>query len=128
MIVAIVDNGSLEAAAQLNLRWVAHEVSRLTGVNVVPVSWKHSDRVPCSALNGLPASTLKSWVRTELERGEREFVFVPFFISPQGAIGSALRADLEQLRLEAAASGGFRYAFSAGLAESGAVAKILAER
>ncbi|MEO7413537.1 MAG: CbiX/SirB N-terminal domain-containing protein [Opitutaceae bacterium] len=128
MIVALIDNGSLEPAAQLNLRSVAAALSRSAAVKVVSVSWKHSDRVPPSALSGEPAWTLRPWVTAELHRGEREFVFVPFFISPQGAIGSALRGDLERLQLEAAASGGFRFTFSEGLAESGIIGEIIAER
>jgi sirohydrochlorin ferrochelatase len=128
MIVALIDNGSLEPAAQLNLRAVAAALSERVGVRVEPVSWKHSDRVPADALDGAPARTLAPFVRAQLARGEREFIFVPFFVSAQGAIGSALRSDLEKLQREAAASGGFDFAFAAGLAGRGAVGPIVAER
>jgi hypothetical protein len=64
-----------------------------------------------------------------LARGDREFVFVPFFISAQGAIGSALRSDLEKLQRETAATGGFDFVFTAGLASrAGAIAEIVTER
>lgn len=128
MIVALIDNGSLEPAAPLNLRAVAAALSTAVGVTVHPVSWKHSDRLAAEALEGLPAQTLHSFVRAHVARGERGFVFVPFFISAQGAIGSALRGDLETLRTEASANGGFGFTFTEGLASRGAVAGILAER
>jgi sirohydrochlorin ferrochelatase len=128
MIIALVDNGSLEPAAQLNLRAVAAALSERAGVKVEPVSWKHSDRVALAALGGVPAWTLAPFMRAQLARGEREFVFVPFFVSAQGAIGSALRGDLEKLQREADATGGFEFAFTAGLATHGAIAGIVAER
>ena len=103
MIVALIDNGSLEPAAHRNLRAVAAALSARTGLNVHAVSWKHSDRIAPAALDGTPAWTIAPWIRAQLARGEREFVFVPFFISAQGAIGSALRGDLEKLRPSSAA-------------------------
>ncbi len=125
MIAALIDNGSLEPAAHLNLRRVAAELSRRTGIAVQAVSWKHSDRVPASDLHGRPAWTLAPWVREQLARGERDFVFVPFFISAQGAIGSALRRDLEVIRRE---TGDFDYTFTTGLAHHGAIAGLIADR
>ena len=52
MIVALIDNGSLEVAATLNLRTVAAELTLKVGVPVHPVSWKHSDRIPLANLDG----------------------------------------------------------------------------
>jgi sirohydrochlorin ferrochelatase len=128
MTVALIDNGSLEPAAHLNLRTVAAALSKKAGVKVTAISWKHSDRVPAATLGGDAAWALTPWVRAQVARGEREFVFVPFFISAQGAIGSALRSDLEKLQRETAASGGFRFTFTEGLAERDAVAAIVAQR
>ena len=125
MIVALIDNGSLEPAAQRNLRAVAAALFECTGIIVEPVSWKHSDRIAAAALDGVPASTLAPWVRAQVARGEREFLFVPFFISAQGAIGSALRSDLEKL---AAELGGFSFAFADGLAARGVLVDIVAAR
>ena len=45
MIIALIDNGSLEPAATLNLRRVAAALTANVGVLVHPVSWKHSDRI-----------------------------------------------------------------------------------
>lgn len=125
MIVALIDNGSLEPAAHRNLRAVAAALSARTRVTVHPVSWKHSDRIPLAQLDGTPAWTLARFVRSLLALGQREFVFVPFFISAQGAIGSALRADLEGLQQEL---GGFDFQFVDGLAGRGAISTIVAER
>lgn len=123
MIVALIDNGSLEPAAHRNLRAVAAAVSQRSGTLVEAVSWKHSDRI--APLDGQAASTLAPWVRLQFARGERHFLFLPFFISPQGAIGSALHSDLDTLRREL---GDFRFTFTAGLAEKGVVTAIVAAR
>lgn len=128
MTIALIDNGSLEPAAQMNLRAVAAALSEKVGMKVEAVSWKHSDRVAPAAIGEVPAWTLAPFVRAQLERGEREFVFVPFFISAQGAIGSALRGDLAKLQREADATGGFEFAVTGGLASRGALAGIIAER
>lgn len=128
MKIALVDNGSLEPSASLNLRAVAAALSEKAGIDVVAVSWKHSDRVPASALGGEAAWTLAPWARAQVARGEHEFVFVPFFISAQGAIGSALRRDLEKLQAELAASGGLQFTFTQGLADRGTLAGIVAQR
>ena len=125
MIIALIDNGSLQPAAHRQLRSVATALWERTGVTVHAVSWKHSDRVPAAALDGVPAWTLAPFVRAQIGRGESEFVFVPFFISPQGAIGSALRDDLETLRDE---SGQFKFTFTESLATRGAIPAIVASR
>jgi sirohydrochlorin ferrochelatase len=140
MKVALIDNGSLEPAAHANLRALAAELTRCTGLPVHAVSWKHSDRIRPLALAageadvvragncprpGGRAWTLVPWVTEQFARGEREFVFVPFFISPQGAIGSALRHDLETLQQKL---GPFAVTFSGGLTAENALIAILAER
>lgn len=125
MIVALIDNGSLEAAAHRNLRALAAELSRRCRINVTAVSWKHSDRIAPAALGGEGAWTLAPWIRAQVESGERDFLFVPFFISPQGAIGSALRHDLDALSKEV---GEFRARFSPGLAMQGAIPAIATAR
>lgn len=134
MIVALIDNGSLEPAAHDNLRAVAVALSARVGVTVHAVSWKHSDRIVAESL-GAPvpgarstvdrAWTLTRFVRAHLARGARDFVFVPFFVSDQGAIGSALRRDLESLQQ---AGPSFRFTFTDGLAARDAIAPIAAAR
>lgn len=126
MTIAVIDNGSLEAAATRNLRVVAATLSAAAEVTVHPISWKHSDRIPVSPLDGeTPGIVLAPFVRERLALGERHFVFVPFFISPQGAIGSALRDDLEKLQPAAAS---FQITFTRSLADEAVVAPIVAAR
>lgn len=125
MIVALIDNGSVEPAAHRNLRTVAAALSKRTGVTVRAVSWKHSDRIPLAALDHTPAWTLDGFLRSLVALGQREFVFIPFFISAQGAIGTALRRDLENLQRE---PGGFEFTLTDGLAAGGVIPTIVAER
>ncbi len=125
MIVALIDNGSLEAASYRNLRHVAIALSTATATTVHAVSWKHSDRIPAAALDGTPAWALAPFVRAMHALGQREFLFVPFFISAQGAIGSALRRDLERLAAELP---GLTFSFTPGLADANVLPDILAAR
>lgn len=125
MKIALIDNGSLEPSAHLNLRRVAAEISAQAGVPVAAVSWRHSQRIPASQLQGTTAAVLETWLRAHHAQGERDFVFIPFFISAQGAIGSALRTDLEKLRAEL---GPFNLAFTDGLAARGALASLVVDR
>ena len=125
MTIALIDNGSLEPAAQRHLRAVAAALSARVGVAVEAVSWKHSDRIAVAAFDGTSAWTLGPWVRAQLARGENDFLFVPFFISAQGAIGSSLRGELEQLQRDA---GDFTFTFTDGLAARGVLAGIVADR
>jgi sirohydrochlorin ferrochelatase len=137
MIVALIDNGSLEPAAHRNLRAVAAELSARTGIAVEAVSWKHSDRIPLGSAGLRPANsnggrdtrapiwTLAPFLHAHVARGQREFLFVPFFISAQGAIGSALRADLEKFSDQL---GGFSFSFTEGLAARDAIGHIVAIR
>ena len=122
MTIALIDNGSLEPAAHANLRSVATALSDRTGATIHAVSWKHSDRAGA-------AWTLAPFVRAQFAAGERDFVFVPFFISAQGAIGSALRHDLENLQRELGDfQSSFHFVFTDGLAARGAIAPIVAAR
>lgn len=125
MIVALIDNGSLEPAAHRNLRAVAAALSEQSRTLVHAVSWKHSDRIAAAALDDTPAWTLARFIRAMHGLGQREFVLVPFFISAQGAIGSALRTDLERLQTDL---GGFEFTFTPGLAAREALVAIAAAR
>ncbi|HXQ80628.1 MAG TPA: CbiX/SirB N-terminal domain-containing protein [Opitutaceae bacterium] len=125
MRVALIDNGSLEPAAHESLRTAADSVGKRAGTRVEAVSWRHSGRIPPGDLAGGPAWTLAPWVRARVSEGEREYVFVPFFICPQGAIGSRMRRDLEALGDEL---GGFDFSITEGLDAGTALAEIVADR
>jgi hypothetical protein len=113
MRIALLDNGSLEPAAHRNLRAVAAAVAARTGLPVEAVSWRHSDRIPPGDLDGAPARALVPWMRAGLREGEREFFLVLFLVSAEGAIATAMRAEIDELRR---AEGGFACGFAAGLA------------
>ncbi|HZZ19278.1 MAG TPA: CbiX/SirB N-terminal domain-containing protein [Opitutaceae bacterium] len=125
MKIALIDNGSLEAAAHEGLRTAALAIGEKAQVRVEAVSWKHSNRIPPESLQRGAAHTLAPWVRAQVATGEREFIFVPFFISPQGAIGSSLRRDLEELQGD---TDGFEFTFTDGLAVANALPAIVADR
>lgn len=112
MRIALIDNGSLEPAAHEALRSAASAIGAWSDVPVEAVSWRHSGRIPNGALADGPARTLAPWIRGLVSTGEREFLLVPFFISPQGAIGSSLRRDMAALQEE---TGGFDCTISDGL-------------
>jgi sirohydrochlorin ferrochelatase len=124
MIVALVDNGSLEPAAHLHLRAAAAALGQRCGTTVHAVSWKHSDRIAASALGDTPAWTLPTFIRRMVALGQREYVFVPFFISAQGAVGSALHLELEQLQQEEIA---FDFTLTPGLSSADTLGAILAD-
>ena len=125
MIVALIDNGSLEPAVHRNLRSFATALSAQAGVTVRAVSWKHSDRIDDHDLEHTPAWTLTAFLRSFVALGQRDFIFVPFFLSAEGAIGSALRRDIETLQREL---GTFDFTFTEGLSDCGVVSSIVAER
>jgi len=125
MKIALVDNGSLEAAAHECLRAAADAIGAATGERVDAVSLGHSDRIAAGALGGRPAWTLAPWVRAQLEGGERELVLVPFFISPEGAIAGTLRDRLERLR---ESEGPFDWVVADALGADSALPAILCDR
>jgi sirohydrochlorin ferrochelatase len=127
MTIALIDNGSVEPAAHRALRLVAADLGTRTGHPVHTVSWKHSNRIAADLLDGTPAVCLPDFVARNLAAGERGFLFIPFFISAQGAIGSSLRRDLETLQAAATAAP-FTVAFTDGLGARGAIAPIVADR
>ena len=127
MIVALIDNGSLEPAAHRNLRAVADAVAANSGVKVHAVSWKHSDRISADALDGTAAWCLPAFIGAMRALGHQSFLFIPFFLSAQGAVGSALRRDLENLQV-AAGTDRFEFGFTEGLAAHGVIPAIVADR
>jgi len=88
MRVFLVDNGSLRPAAWMNLCQVARALSERLGCEVEPASVLHSTRIdPALVPDCWPRPT--TWERATkaaLAAGEREFLVLPFFFGPTGAI------------------------------------------
>ena len=94
----LVDNGSLRTESVLNLRRVARELSDVAGVEIVPASLLHSNRIDPAELNGEAAINLERRLRLWLEAGERNFAIIPFFFGPTGAIVDYLPQRVAFLR------------------------------
>lgn len=94
----LVDNGSLRPQSVLNLRAIAAELGRETGLEILPSSLLHSSKVPVDQLEGEPAVNLERRLRLFLEAGEREFTILPFFFGPTGAITEYLPQRLAYRR------------------------------
>lgn len=94
----LVDNGSLRAAATLQLREVASRLERATGQSVAPVSLLHSRKVDPAELGGEPAEVLESSLRRRLEAGEDSFLVLPLFFGPSLAITDYLPKRVAAVR------------------------------
>ncbi|HVU15334.1 MAG TPA: cobalamin biosynthesis protein CbiX [Candidatus Didemnitutus sp.] len=82
----LVDNGSLAPPAILALRRIAHALAQRIGTPVSPVSMLHSSTVDPAQLDGTPAEIFVPALARRVAGGEREFVVVPLFFGPSGAI------------------------------------------
>lgn len=84
--IFLVDNGSLQPAATLELRRLSTEVSRLLGRAVHPVSVLHSHKIDPALLGGTPAVIFEQAIARAKADGVSEIVVVPLFIGPSRAI------------------------------------------
>ena len=97
-LIFLADNGSLEPAATLSLRTVAARLSDALGRAVVPVSLLHSNAVPVAQLGGRPAELLAGALAARLQAGESDFLVVPLFFGPSGALTDFLPARVAALK------------------------------
>jgi hypothetical protein len=90
--ILLVDNGSLRASSYLVLRELASAVSALCGRPVTAASARFSDRIPPSALGGVPAETLASATARLLPGAgaplpsPTHFLVLPAFLGPSDAL------------------------------------------
>jgi hypothetical protein len=108
-LIFLADNGSLEPAATLSLRITASRLGKALGRAVVPVSLLHSNAVPADQLDGQPAELLADALASRLQVGESDFLVVPLFFGPSGALtdflpaqAAALKAKFPRLRVRVA--------------------------
>ena len=84
--ILLVDNGSLQPAATLQLRLLSKEVGRLLDQVVYPVSVLHSHKIDPALLDGQPAVIFEQAVRQAKADGISELIVLPLFIGPSLAI------------------------------------------
>ncbi len=125
--VLLVDNGSLEPAAVLQLRALADALGGRLGRTVEPVSILHADRVPAAQLGGRAAEVLEPALRRRLEAGISSFVLIPLFIGPTRALSEFVPLAVERLRPEFPALQ-VRVAEPLQGANDGRLARILADQ
>lgn len=87
-IYLLIDNGSVQASATLQLRELARAVSERTGKQIHPVSLMHANRIPAAQIGGQPADIFEAFLREQLSKGEREFVLLPLFFGVSRALTS----------------------------------------
>ncbi len=96
--VFLVDNGSLRPDSTRNLRRVADLLTKRSGRRVRAVSLLHSDKVPAEALDGREAEIFEPAVKVRAQRGDREFLVLPFFFGPSRALTDFIPARVKRLR------------------------------
>jgi sirohydrochlorin ferrochelatase len=97
-LTILMDNGSLEPAAALGLRGLAAGLGERIGERVEPVSLLHSSAVPGEKLGGTAAEILEPALERRLAAGRSDFVIVPLFFGPSGALTDYLPKRLAHLR------------------------------
>jgi sirohydrochlorin ferrochelatase len=108
--ILLVDNGSLEPAAIFSLRAIAQRLAAALNQTVEPVSLLHSSAIPADQLGGTAAEILEPALERRLRAGTADFLIVPLFFGPSGALTdylprriAALRGKFPQLRVRVAA-------------------------
>ncbi len=94
----LFDNGSLQPAATLSLRAIAHRLQEAIGVAVYPASLLHASAVDPGELGGAPARLLEPALEELLGAGHRRLVLLPLFFGPSAALTGYVPARLAHLR------------------------------
>jgi sirohydrochlorin ferrochelatase len=97
-MILLADNGSLEPAATLSLRTIAGRLGETLARKVAPVSLLHSNAVPADQLEGQPAELLADALAARLQAGENDFLIVPLFFGPSGALNDFLPTQVATLK------------------------------
>lgn len=99
-LIALIDNGSIQPRATLNLRRLAVELSRASEKSIHPVSLQHADRIPSEELDGVAAQRLETFLQERLRLGVRDFLAIPLFFGVSRALTSYVPNLIESLRYE----------------------------
>ncbi|HWA28633.1 MAG TPA: CbiX/SirB N-terminal domain-containing protein [Lacunisphaera sp.] len=125
-VTILMDNGSLEPAATLALRALAAKLAKRIGTEVAPVSLLHSSGVPAEKLGGTAAEILEPALECRLQAGQMDFLVVPLFFGPSGALTEYLPGRIARLRAKYPQLS-FRLADPLSVADDDRVAQILAD-
>ncbi|MGH8018677.1 MAG: sirohydrochlorin chelatase [Opitutaceae bacterium] len=82
----LMDNGSLQPAAVLQLREIASLLSDRVRNRVEPVSLLHSSGIVANRIQGTRAEILEPAIRARCKEGVRRFGIVPLFFGPSAAL------------------------------------------
>ena len=96
-ICLLVDNGSLKASSTLTLRRIARALSQKIGFEVAPVSMLHSNAIDPELLGGRPAELIAPALQKRL-KGAQQFIVIPVFFGPSGALTRHLPARIAELK------------------------------
>jgi len=94
--ILLVDNGSIRPSATLLLRKLASSLSEKSGLTIYPVSLRYANRIGRELLEGKPASTLVPFLSRQLQDHHKQFILLPLFFGPSGALNDYVP---EQIRL-----------------------------
>ncbi len=97
--ILLVDNGSMAPAATTNLRAIAARLGSALERKVEPVSLLHSSAISAGELGGQPAEILESALEERLRAGTADFLVVPLFFGPSGALGDYLPRRVASLKI-----------------------------
>lgn len=98
--ILLLDNGSVKAAATLQLRELAEKLSAACQQPVFPVSLSHADKIPASELNGEPARLFKTFTASCLQQEQRSFIVLPLFFGPSKAVTSLIPQQVAELQAQ----------------------------
>lgn len=96
-VILLSDNGSSRADSTLQLRQLAMQLGKATGLAIHPVSLQHADRIEPVQLDGLPAQVFPSFMAQQLGAGEREFILLPLFFGNSKALTKFVPDEVETL-------------------------------
>lgn len=104
----LLDAGSLEPSAHLQLRELARRVAAASGREITPASWNFSGSIPADQLEGRPPTLLRPLIREGIASGQRHFTILPLLLSLRGVIAALIQKDLRTW----AAEDGFTWSFT----------------
>lgn len=98
--ILLIDNGSKRAAATLQLRKLAADLSDQVNQTVYPVSLQHANAIDVAELGGEPALMFADFIGQKLEQNEREFIVLPLFFGNSRALTSFIPQKVEELEAQ----------------------------